>query len=122
MFRRGKVGIPQQLSVPPMPNPNPNYKPPVGVQREVKHMFSLSECKYYAPCGLCTFYNTECTAVRKRKTKSKTPCDDQPDKPKDSLMEYIKSGKGLPPLGTEQIDEHHLPSGIRLEKRGLFNG
>lgn len=34
MFRRKKTGIPKQLSVPPMPNPNPNYKPPMGSRND----------------------------------------------------------------------------------------
>lgn len=118
MFRRGKTGIPQQLSVPPMPNPNPNYKPPVGVQREEKRVFSLEECRYYAPCGLCTFYNTECTDKQRRKSKGKTPCNNRPDKSDNNLMNYIKSGNGLPPLDMGKIDDQHLPSGICVERRG----
>ncbi len=26
-------------------------------------MFSLDECRYYAPCGLCTYYGRECNEV-----------------------------------------------------------
>lgn len=118
MFRRKKTGIPQQPSVPPMPNPNPNYKPPVGFQREEKRMFSLEECRYYAPCGLCTFYNTECAEQRGRKTKGKSPCSNRPNRSDDELMNRIRSGMGLPPIDTTQIDEHHLPSGLTIEERG----
>ena len=113
MFRRKKTGIPRQPLVPPMPNPNPNYKPPVGLQREEKRMFGLSECKYYAPCGLCTFHNIECAEYRKRKAKNKNLCNNQPSEPEDSLMAYIKSGKGLPPLDTNYTD-----LGYRIDKRG----
>lgn len=114
-----KTGIPQQLSVPPMPNPNPNYKPSVGLQREEKRMFSLGECRYYAPCGLCTFYNTECEKQRKIKSEGKRSCVSNPDKPNDELMDRIKSGEGLPPLNVGQmLDEHNLPPGIRIDRRG----
>ena len=109
MFRRKKAGIPKQLVVPPVPNPNPKYKPPVGAQRE--------ECRYYAPCGLCTFYNTECVQQRGRKTKGKTPCDNRPNRSDDELMNRIRAGEGLPPLNMGRIDEHNLPSGLTIEKR-----
>lgn len=79
-------------------------------------MFSLSECKYYAPCGLCTFYNTKCEKQRKIKSKGKRSCVSNPDKPNDELMDRIKSGKGLPPI--EVVDEHNLPPGIRIDRRG----
>lgn len=26
-------------------------------------MFSINECRYYAPCGLCTYYGKECNEV-----------------------------------------------------------
>lgn len=41
MFRRKKTGIPKQLSVPPMPNPNPDYKPPMGLQND----FDNAQCQ-----------------------------------------------------------------------------
>jgi hypothetical protein len=81
-------------------------------------MFSLSECKYYAPCGLCTFYNTECEKQRKIKSKEKRSCVSNPDKPNDKLMDRIRSGEGLPPLIPFQIDEHNLPPGLRIDRRG----
>lgn len=34
MFRRGKTGIPKQISVPPVPNPNPDYIPPMNSQQD----------------------------------------------------------------------------------------
>jgi hypothetical protein len=44
MFRRKKTGIPKQLSVPPMPNPNPNYKPPMGSRNNADNTQCQQEC------------------------------------------------------------------------------
>lgn len=35
-------------------------------------MFSLNECRYYAPCGLCTYYNRKCDDVCGKKKDTKT--------------------------------------------------
>ena len=75
-----------------------------------------SQCKYYAPCGLCTFYNTECTEKQRRKSKGKRSCNNRPDKSDNNLTNYIRSGYGLPLLNMEQIYEQHLPYGICIEK------
>ena len=45
MFRRKKTGIPKQLSVPPMPNPNPDYKPPqISLSHDVDNDKCTQEC------------------------------------------------------------------------------
>lgn len=48
MFRRKKTGIPKQLSVPPMPNPNPDYKPPMGLQNDFDNAQCQQECEVLA--------------------------------------------------------------------------
>lgn len=32
-------------------------------------MFMREECKYYAPCGLCTYYGEPCSKICGTKTK-----------------------------------------------------
>ena len=49
MFKRKKkTGIPKQLSVPPMPNLNPNYKPPMGLQNDFDNAQCQQECEVLA--------------------------------------------------------------------------
>lgn len=54
-------------------------------------MFLVDECKYHAPCGLCTYYNIQCKTMCKSKPK-------QSSQQKDRVMKEIKEGKGLRPL------------------------
>lgn len=69
-------------------------------------MFSLSECKYYSPCGLCTFYNTECKEMRKRKSKGKSLCN--------SCMGKLDDG---PNLNIGETDEQHLSPKISIKRK-----
>lgn len=48
MFNRKKKGIPEQLSVPPMPNPNPNYRPPMGSQDGSSNTQCKQDCNTLA--------------------------------------------------------------------------
>lgn len=46
-------------------------------------MFMREECKYYAPCGLCTYYGEPCSKICGTKTKyigssALTPTDNPP--------------------------------------------
>ena len=63
-------------------------------------MLSLEECRYYAPCGLCTFYNTECKEMRKSLCNSCTgKLDDGPN------------------LNIRETDEQHLSSKISIKRK-----
>lgn len=63
-------------------------------------------CTYETPCGWCTKWDKKCDKKIGRGNEQSTP------KKKDPSLEYIKSGKGLPPLGTDKTE---IP-GIRLER------
>lgn len=52
----------------------------------------LDECRYYAPCGLCTFYNKPCKEICGRKPKyiganALTPTDNPP---KGKIIPFIQ--------------------------------
>lgn len=49
-------------------------------------------CPYETPCGWCSKWDKECDEKIGSGTSHGTP------KKKDPTLEYIKSGKGLPPL------------------------
>ena len=69
-------------------------------------MMGTINCNYETPCGWCTKWDKKCD--------KKIGCDNEQStsKKKDPSLEYIKSGKGLPPLGTDKTE---IP-GIRLER------
>lgn len=50
-------------------------------------------CPYETPCGWCTKWDKKCD-------KKIGGNDTEPRKRKDSALEWIKSGKGLPPINT----------------------
>ena len=50
-------------------------------------------CTYSTPCGWCCKWDKKCDK------KIGGGNDVEPRKKKDSTLEWIKSGKGLPPLG-----------------------
>jgi hypothetical protein len=75
--------------------PNPNYIPPASVKKS---------CPYELPCGWCTKWDKKCD--------KKIGRGDNALKKQDPSLEYIKSGKGLPPLDTDKTE---IP-GIRLER------
>ncbi len=73
-------------------------------------------CRYITPCGWCWKWDKKCDkkigcgddkpprGLRAKGNFINDPADAQVDitklmKPKDPALEYIKSGKGLPPLG-----------------------
>lgn len=66
------------------------------------------QCIYSTPCGYCIKWDKKCD--------KKIGCGTNHDVPKrkDPALEYIKSGKGLPPLNTDET----TISGIRKETRG----
>ena len=65
--------------------PNPNYTPPPTVKKN---------CAYETPCGWCTKWDKRCDKKIGDDTNTNV------SKYKDPVLEYIKSGKGLPPLNT----------------------
>ena len=53
------------------------------------------QCTYSTPCGWCTKWDKKCDK------KIGGDNDTEPRKKKDAVLEYIKSGKGLPPFDTD---------------------
>lgn len=51
-------------------------------------MFLKSECRYYAPCGLCTYHNKPCNDVCNKKEKP-TPYLGNVDKHRDVKIKKI---------------------------------
>lgn len=97
-----KPTVPPQSNVPTMPT---TTKPPnVGSSVQRPHQ----PCQYETPCGWCSKWDKKCD--------NKVGCvdDTEPSKKKDAALEWIKSGRGLPPLDTN-LDHNNLPSGIRKE-------
>ena len=70
-------------------------------------MWSVSECKYYASCGLCTLYDKECHKVCKKPKR----------KSENKEIDDIRAGNGLRYLDDTRIDENHIPTGISIEHR-----
>lgn len=80
-------------------------------------MFSVTECKYHAPCGLCTYYNKQCKDVcgknKNRRCPSKSKIKDTNENI-DPVLKDIIDGKGLRNLTDKDLhlDENNLPNGI----------
>ncbi len=117
MFKRKKkktgCETPEFKSNVPMPPVRPP-KPPTSGSNAVKSnppntgssvQTKQKQCPYETPCGWCTKWDKKCD--------KKIGCgnDQNTPKRKDSALEYIKSGKGLPPLdaygdfGLQRINE-----------------
>jgi hypothetical protein len=66
--------------------PNPNYVPPASVKKS---------CQYETPCGWCCKWDKKCD----EKIGCESPSLPIPKSHAQKTIDYIKSGKGLPPLG-----------------------
>ncbi len=60
-------------------------------------MFGTMNCNYETPCGWCTKWDKKCDK------KIGGGNDVEPRTKKDFTLEWIKSGKGLPPLETNDM-------------------
>lgn len=87
-----------RFSIAPEPKseskPNPNYIPLASVKKP---------CCYETPCGWCTKWDKKCDkkiGCEKPKRGLRAKAGIFFEDAADSELDYIRSGKGLPPIGT----------------------